>query len=181
MKTKIFIALVLLALAGLTFGAFAQNTTIVRASFSRDTAVLHGSNQWIDVSYDDMVQDSGNLTVFITHFSANLGFTFFRYDTLLCVNYRDFWNTAQQNSDGTRRAFFTLPNSYPYEQFLINVNYSINWHGGIFGQPLSLHTLAPSIPNHTKTYYTLQGQLTTDPHGIVIEQTPTTRRLVYLP
>jgi len=179
MKTKIFLLLVIFALLGLTFGAFAQNQLIDSCSIDPTHEVDFGSRQWIDIDFTNQPPTNGWVVVLISSdslFTTNV-------DTIFEFGYNYFLIFAPQTIDGMRRAKFNLPDNYPTLDFYLCVNSRINsFARGRFGtSSTSLPTLTPSIPNHTRTYYTLGGQLTTDPHGIVIETTPTTRRLVYLP
>lgn len=182
MKTKIFAFILLLAIFGLSIGLFAQPTQIIDKSWT-DTVYL-GSSQWVEVTPDLSLSNGGSMSLVIMHWNPNWSFT--GIDTLFFSDYRDFTNNTPPQLNGNYRVHFTMPSQYHYSEFTIIACNQWTFAPGTFASPpttppSSLPTLTPSIPNHTKTYYTLQGQLTTDPHGIVVETTPTTRRLVYLP
>ena len=175
MKTKIFAFLVFLALIGLTLGAFAQPTQIVAKSWT-DT-VYHGSPQWVEVTPDLSLSNGGSMSLVIMHWNPN--WTFTGVDTLFFSDYRDFTNSTTPELNGNYRVHFIMPSQYHYSEFTIIACGQWTFAPGTFAsQPSSVPTVTPSLPAHTKTYYTLAGQLTTDPRGLVIEYPA--RRLVYI-
>lgn len=145
-------------------------------SFSDSINVGYSSRQWVDIDFTNQAPSNGIVVVIIDSDSL-----FQSADTLFIDNYNHFVLTAPQTYNGESRAKFSLPDSFPTSNFYVCVNYRVNgFVKGTFREHSlsSLPTLTLSAPIQSKTYYTLQGQITTDPHGLVIEYPA--RKLVYI-
>lgn len=161
-----------------SISASCQILTIKNSSFNDSIPVLSGSEQWIDVKDSVVVDSSGLARLFCANVDTS-GQALFN-EVISTETMQDFY-LHPQNSDGTFRVYFDVPWFFTDGFFILNYNFSGSVRIGRVATALSLPTLSPSIPNHTKTYLTLSGQVTTEPHGIIIEQTQTTRKLVYFP
>lgn len=153
--------------------------TVTACSFADSSVVQYGSTQWIDTKSAGGYTSGDRFNIYIFQMVGNQ--TTSTYTIVLDKPYWSYYPTLPMNPDGSRRAYFTMPTTFPAGKFQLSVYltpFSLRY--GFFPLTTGIKEVV-KLPKEIKqvNFYDMNGRKTEKPSGLHIRETVFTDETVH--
>lgn len=136
---------------------WAVNYTVTACSFVDSSVVQYNSAQWIDVKVSGSYTSSDRIKIHLTQMIGSV--TISSYTPIFDQSFYSYFLNLPQQANGSRRAYFNMPASYPTGKFQLSIYgelYSLRY--GFFTITTDIQSYGREIDIIKTNYYDLYGK-----------------------